>query len=64
MEENIGLVVLEHLCDKLNVHILNVDLLYTFVNNGQDGINIKGYHTWRLLFMTIMASFNFSCSRG
>jgi hypothetical protein len=41
MEENIGLVVLEHLCDQLNVHILNVDLLYTLVNHGQDEIKME-----------------------
>lgn len=27
MEENIGLVVLEHLGNQLNVHVLNVDIL-------------------------------------
>lgn len=28
MEQNIGLIVLEHLRDELNVHVLNVDLLF------------------------------------
>ena len=28
MKKNVGLVVLEHLSDKLNVHVLNVDLLF------------------------------------
>lgn len=30
MEENVGLVVLKHLCNKLDVHILDVDLLLTY----------------------------------
>lgn len=42
MEKNIRLVVLEHLCDQFNVHVLNVDLLDALVNNGQDKINMKG----------------------
>lgn len=36
MEEDIGLVVLEHLGDQLDVHILNVDLLDGIVSNGQE----------------------------
>lgn len=27
MEQNVGLIILEHLCHKLNVHVLNVDFL-------------------------------------
>jgi hypothetical protein len=38
MEEDIGLVVLEHLGDQLDVHILNVDLLDAIVSNGQENI--------------------------
>lgn len=42
VEENVRLVVLEHLCDQFNIHVLNVDLLYPLVNNSQDKINLKG----------------------
>jgi hypothetical protein len=36
MEENIGLVIFEHLSDELNIHILDVDVLQSLVhhNNG------------------------------
>jgi len=36
MEENIGLVIFEHLSDELNIHILNIDVLQSLVhhNNG------------------------------
>ena len=32
VEENIGLVVLEHLRHKLNIHVLDVDFLWSRVN--------------------------------
>lgn len=58
MEKNIRLVVLEHLSHQFDVHVLDVDLL--------QGCQCRAVlldsmmHTWRLLFMTMMASFSFS----
>ena len=37
MEQNVGLIVLEHLCDKLRVHVLDVDLLEVLVQH-HDGL--------------------------
>jgi len=34
MEEDVGLVVLEHLRNKLDVHVLNVDLLEDVLVSG------------------------------
>lgn len=37
VEEDIGLIVLEHLCHKLRIHVLDVDLLQVLVEH-HDGL--------------------------
>lgn len=59
MKQDVGLVVLEHLRDQLDVHVLDVDLL----TRGQSRAQTDGTRpTSRLLFMTTTASFSFSCA--
>jgi hypothetical protein len=51
MEENIGLVVLEHLRHKLNIHILDVDFLQR--------VSIIGslyMHSWSLILPGVLCS--------
>jgi hypothetical protein len=59
VEEHIGLVVLEHLGDKLDIHIVNIDLLLHLLAEPQRW-TINKQVTCRLLFNIMTASFNFS----
>ena len=63
VEKNIGLVVLEHLGDKLNVHVLYVDILRDDCQRrpGPPPQMLAGLiGTCNVLFMTTMASLSFS----
>lgn len=59
MEEDVGLVILKHLADKLNIDILDVDFLGEFSINIQRKC-IKEGCTLNFSFNTIMASLSFS----
>jgi hypothetical protein len=59
VEEHIGLVVLEHLGDKLDIHIVNIDLLLDVLAQARRWMTKKQV-TCRLLFNIMTASFNFS----
>lgn len=61
VKENIGLIVFEHLGDKLNVHIVNVDFLFDVLDRSSSVFSfLQMQHTCRLLFNIMTASLSFS----
>ncbi len=60
VEEHIRLIVLKHLRYKLDVHVLNIDLLSTFCSELLIHIHESANATWRFLFIINTASFSFS----
>jgi hypothetical protein len=63
MEQHVRLVVLEHLSDELDVHVLHVDFLRYPVSLHIAIDRRMDIPTWRLLFKTMTASFSFSYDR-
>lgn len=61
VEEDVGLVILEHLGHQLNIHVLDIDVLHgVSVLLRPTRSVLRCPRTWRLLFMTTMASLSFS----
>jgi hypothetical protein len=61
MEQHVGLVILEHLRDQLDIHILDVDFLRTMLSSSSQFL-CSWLYTCKFLFIIITASFSFSCS--
>jgi hypothetical protein len=59
MEQHVRLVVFEHLGNQFDIHILDIDLLVDVNRHIQHTSLAK--QTCKPLFITMTASFNFSC---
>lgn len=60
MEQDVRLVVLEHLGNKLDVHVLDVDILSQSCQTVSLRVFLN-HHTCKFLFMARTASLSFSC---